>query len=182
MKKILLSSFFIATLLTSLNGYELNGKLDVKWTGFKTEKKAPVSGTFKDISIDITKADNLTTFLKSAKVEIQTASFYSKNSFRDKNITSTLFALVSAEKIEGYISEVNEETKTLILQVSMNKVKKSVPMKYEITDNNITAKAMIDILDFDMDEPFAAFALKCAHYHENKSFSDVNIEFSIPYK
>ena len=182
MKKIIIYSLLAFGLLSNLNAYELNGPLEVKWTGFKTEKKVGVSGTFKDISLDIKKSDDFVEFLKSAKVEIQTLSFDSKNTFRDKNITSTLFSLATATKIEGYLENINTASKKMTLQVTMNKVKHAVPMTFKVKDGMIIAKGKIDILDYDMDEPFAAFALKCAHYHENKSFSDVDIEFTIPYK
>lgn len=183
MRKIILSSFFAFLIFSStLNAYELSEQIQIKWTGYKTEKKVAVSGTFKDISIDIEKSSTLTDFLKSAKVEIQTKSLDSNNSFRDKNITTTLFSILSLSKINSYISDVQEINKTLTLQINMNNIKKTVPMKYEILENKIIAKGMIDLLDFDMDESFSSFALKCAHYHENKSFSEVDIEFIIPFK
>ena len=182
MKKILLSSILAFGLVSSLNAYELNGDLGVKWTGFKTEKKAPVSGTFKEINLKITKSDDLSEFLKSAKVDIATASFDSKSPSRDKNITSTLFSLATSKTINGSIVAVDVAKKSLTLEVVMNEVKKEVPMTYEMINNNIVAKGSIEILDFDMKNPFMAFAKKCAVFHQNKSYSDVNIEFSIPYK
>jgi len=182
MKKILLSSILAFGLVSSLNAYELNGDLGVKWTGFKTEKKAPVSGTFKEINLNITKSDDLSEFLKSAKVDIATASFDSKSPSRDKNITSTLFSLATSKTINGSIVAVDVAKKSLTLEVVMNEVKKEVPMTYEMINNNIVAKGSIEILDFDMKNPFMAFAKKCAVFHQNKSYSDVNIEFSIPYK
>ncbi len=182
MKKILLSSILALGLSINLNAYEINGDLGVKWTGFKTEKKAPVSGTFKDIKLSIQNNSDLNKFLTSAKVEIQTASFDSKNPFRDKNITSTLFSLVSSKVIKGTIKSVNENNKSLVLNVTMNEVKKEVPMTYNIKDGEIIAKGSIEILDYDMKNPFIAFAQKCASFHANKSFSDVNIEFTIPFK
>jgi len=182
MKKILLSSILAFGLVSSLNAYELNGDLGVKWTGFKTEKKAPVSGTFKEINLNITKSDDLSEFLKSAKVDIATASFDSKSPSRDKNITSTLFSLATSKTINSSIVAVDVAKKSLTLEVVMNEVKKEVPMTYEMINNNIVAKGSIEILDFDMKNPFMAFAKKCAVFHQNKSYSDVNIEFSIPYK
>lgn len=182
MKKIFLTLLLSVGLLCSLNAYELDGNLTVKWTGFKTEKKVPVSGTFNDIKTDIKSSDNLSTFLKSAMVTIQTSSLESKNPVRNKNITSTLFSLVSAEQIKGTITKVNESTKELTLNVTMNEVSKSIPMKYEMTNGNIVAKGSIDILDFGMKNSFIAFSKKCAALHQNKSFSDVDIEFIIPFK
>jgi polyisoprenoid-binding protein YceI len=182
MKKILLSSILALGLSVNLNAYEVNGDLGVKWTGFKTEKKAPVSGTFKDIQLSIEKNDDLSKFLTSAKVEIKTASFDSKSPSRDKNITSTLFSLATSETIRGSVKSVDVENKTLVLNVTMNEVLKEVSMSYNIENSAIVAKGSIEILDFAMKDSFLAFAKKCAGFHQNKSFSDVNIEFAIPYK
>ncbi|MGA1939383.1 YceI family protein [Arcobacter sp. YIC-310] len=182
MKKFVISSLLSIGLLTSSYAYEQNGDLQVKWTGFKTEKKAPVSGSFKDISLNIKKADELSSFLKSANVKIKTASFDSKNPFRDKNITSTLFSLATAQTIEGSISDVDTQKQMLTLNLTMNEVTNKVPMKYEIKDNSIIAKGTIEILDYKMKDSFMQFAKKCAGFHQNKSFSDVNIEFTLPYK
>lgn len=182
MKKLLLSSTLALSLAIGLNAYEINGQLGVKWTGFKTEKKAPVSGTFKDIALDITKSDDLTMFLKSAKVKIETISFDSKNPFRDNNITSTLFSLATSKYITGSISSVNIDKKILMLDITMNEVKKTIPMKYTMSEGKIVAMGTIEILDFGMKNSFIEFAKKCAGFHQNKSFSDVNIEFTLPYK
>lgn len=181
MKRILL---LVATLglVLNLNAYELNGDLGVKWTGFKTEKKVAVSGTFNDIKFNIKNSDNLSNFLSTAKVEIQAKSLESKNPARNLNMTSTLFSLATSELITGSIENINEKDKTLTLNLSMNEVKKDIPMNYEIINGNIIAKGNIDILDFDMKSSFMAFAQKCAAFHANKSYSTVDIEFTIPFK
>ncbi|MGA1932729.1 YceI family protein [Arcobacter sp. YIC-464] len=182
MKKIVFCSFILLALITNLNAYEQNGDLLIKWTGFKTLKKTPVSGTFKDIEFSIIKNKKLEEFLKSAKVSINTSSFNSKDDFRDKNITSTLFSLASAKKIEASISKVNIKDRVLNLKLTMNETTKDVPMRFEILNDLIYAKGSIDILDYNMKNSFLAFAKKCASFHENKSYSDVEIEFSLPYK
>lgn len=182
MKKIFFSCILSIALLSSLSAYELDGNLGVKWTGFKTEKKVPVSGTFNDIKLDIKSSESLSTFLRSSSVSIKTASFESKNPSRNESIVSTLFSLSTAKTITGKILDVDEINKKLILEVTMNEVAKPISMEYEISENKILAKGTIDILDFDMKSSFMAFAKKCAVFHENKSFSDVNIEFTIPYK
>lgn len=182
MKKTILLSVLAFTLVSSLNAYELNGDLGVKWTGFKTEKKVAVSGTFNDIKLDIKDSEKLSAFLTSAKVKITTASFESKNPARNTSIISTLFSLASSKTIAGTISKVDEKEKTLILDVTMNEVTKPVSMTYEIIDGNIIAKGTLEILDYNMKDSFLAFAKKCATFHENKSYSDVDIEFTIPFK
>lgn len=182
MKKKLSLSILSLCLLSSLNAYEINGDLGVQWTGFKTEKKVAVSGSFNEINLDIKKSESLSEFLKSANVTINSISLESKNEGRNKSITSTLFALATAKDIKGAISEVNEAEKTLSLNVTMNEVTKAVPMTYEIVDGKIIAKGAIEILDYNLSGSFLAFAKECAAHHENKSYSDVNIEFTIPFK
>jgi polyisoprenoid-binding protein YceI len=182
MKKILLLSVFAFTLVSSLNAYELNGDLGVKWTGFKTEKKVPVSGTFNSIKLDIQSNDKLDDFLTSAKVEILSESLESMNPGRNKSMTSTLFSLATSKIIEGQITSVNEDEKSLMLDVTMNEVTNSVKMDYTIENGKIVASGGIDILDFSMQNSYMAFAKECAALHENKSFSEVDIEFTIPYK
>jgi len=182
MKKILLSSILALGLSINLSAYEIDGDLGVQWTGYKTAKKVAVSGTFKDIKININKSENLSEFLKSAKVSITTASFDSKNPGRDKSITSTLFSLASSETIYGNIKSVDEENKKLILNMTMNEVTKEVLMSYDMKDSKIVAKGNIDILDFSMKSSFLAFAKKCEVFHENKSYSEVGIAFTLPYK
>lgn len=182
MKKTLLLTIFAFSLVSGLNAYELNGELGVKWTGFKTEKKVAVSGTFNDIKLDIKSSDKLTDFLTSATAKIASASLESKNPGRNLSITSTLFSLASAKTISGTITKVDENEKTLTLDVTMNEVTKAIPMTYEIIEGNIIAKGTIEILDFNMKDSFLAFAKECAALHENKSYTDVNIEFTIPFK
>ena len=75
-----------------------------------------------------------------------------------------------------------EDEKTLILNVTMNEVTNPVRMDYTIENGKIVASGGIDILDFSMQKSYLAFAKKCADLHENKSFSEVDIEFTIPYK
>lgn len=182
MKKVLIASILSLGLVSSLSAYELNGEVGVKWTGFKTEKKAPVSGTFNNIKLSIKSSDNLSIFLKSSMVTIVSNSLESKNPARNLNMTSTIFSLATSKLIKGSIKDVNEMKKSLTLNVTMNEVTKAIPMTYEVSNGNIIAKGAIDILDFDMKNPFIAFAKKCSAFHQNKSFSDVGIEFTIPYK
>ena len=55
-------------------------------------------------------------------------------------------------------------------------------MAYEVKDNKVVAKASIEILDFALGESFAALAKKCAPFHQNKTYSDVDISFTLPFK
>ena len=179
--KLLLGSFFLFAFVTA-NAYEVNGDLEVKWTGYKTEKKVPVSGTFNEIKLDISKNENFEDFLKSAKVKINTLTFDSGLEVRNKSIITTLFSLKSSEEIRGVIKNVNTSSKTLILNLTMNEVKKDVFLSYEVKNGMLIAKGLIDILDYSLDESFAKFAKECFILHQGKSYSEVNIEFVLPFK
>lgn len=182
MKKILFSSIMSLSLISGLSAYELNGDLGVQWTGYKTPKKVAVSGTFDDVKISIEKHDDLVAFLKSAKADIKTASFNSKNPGRDKSIIGSLFSLATSANIIGSISQVNEKDKTLVLDFTMNEISKKVPMNYIVENNNIVATGKIDMLDFGMDKPYKAFSEVCGTLHQGVSYSEVGIKFTLPYK
>ncbi|NVJ53192.1 MAG: YceI family protein [Campylobacteraceae bacterium] len=179
--KLLLGAFFLFASL-SLNAYELNGDLKVGWTGYKTEKKVGVSGTFKDVDLQITKNDDFVKFLKSAKVKIDTSSLDSGLEIRNKSMVSTLFSLKSSEKILASIANINENNGALTLMLTMNEVTKSIPMKYSVKDNKVVASGVIDILDYSMSESFAKFAKECFNLHKGKTFSEVTISFELPFK
>ncbi|AXK48540.1 hypothetical protein CRU87_08095 [Aliarcobacter trophiarum LMG 25534] len=182
MKKKILLSVLAFGLASSLNAYELNGDLGVKWTGFKLASKVGVSGTFNTINLDIKKSESLTEFLKSAKVKIDTKSFESNDAGRNNSIVSTLFSLASSKTIEGTILSVDETKKSLVLNLVMNETTKPITMSYEINDGKVVAKGVIDILDFNMKSSYEAFSKVCSALHENVSYSDVNIEFTLPFK
>lgn len=182
MKKVVLSTILAFGLTSSLSAYELNGDFNLKWTGFKLASKVGVSGTFKTINLDIKKSESLTEFLKSAKVKIDTKSLESNDAGRNSNIVSTIFSLASSETIEGTILSVDEAKNSLVLNLVMNQTTKPITMSYEIIDSKVVAKGVIDILDFDLATSYKAFTEVCGALHENVSYSDVNIEFTLPFK
>ncbi|RXJ86830.1 YceI family protein [Arcobacter sp. CECT 8985] len=182
MKMKLLASIFLLFAFVSANAYELNGDLRVQWTGYKTEKKVGVSGSFKDVKLEIKSSDDFSKFLKSANVKINTLSLDSGLEVRNKSMVSTLFSLKSAEEITASIIEVDADTNNLVLQVTMNGVTNDVSMQYMIKDSKVMAKGEIDILDYHMSEPFAKFAKECFDLHKGKTFSEVTIAFELPFK
>jgi hypothetical protein len=182
MKTKLILGLTLLFALVSANAYELNGDLNLKWTGFKTAQKVGVSGTFKNVEFKISKNDDFAEFLKSANVKIDTLSFDSGLDVRNKSIVSTLFSLKSSENILATISKVDMKNKTLTLKLTMNEVTKNVPMTYYINKGSIIAKGQIDILDYNMSDSFAKFAKACFDLHEGKSYSEVHIAFTLPFK
>lgn len=183
MKNIILKPLLVSLLLTlSAFAYEAS-TINVNWIGYKTQAKAGVPGTFDSVKLDIQKSDDFKTFLNSAKVSIDSSSLNSKMKFRDTNIVTTLFKLSSAKEISAVVKKVNGDISkgSLDVEIMMNKNTKTIPMNYTVEANKLTATGSIDILDFAMNDSFAAFAAKCKPFHAGKTWTEVTVSFELPF-
>ncbi len=169
-------------LASTLSAYEQNGDVAIKWTGFKLASKVGVSGSFNIIESKTTPSDNFVEFLKSASVSIPTASFESNDKGRNENIISTLFSPTTAANISAKIVSVDESDKSMIVEITMNEVVNKTIMKYDVNDGKLIAKGAINVLDFNLSNPFLAFAKKCQSFHEGYSYPNVDLEFSLAFK
>lgn len=184
MKNMIIKSLLVSSLLsTGAFAYEASN-VNVNWIGFKTQAKAGVAGTFDKTSLGITKNDDFLKFLSSATVTIDALSLNSKMAFRDKNITSTLFQLVNVTEIKAKVLKASGDDKmgTLDVEIDMNNTKKVIPMKYTVESGVLKANGSLEILDFAMEDSFAAFAAKCKPFHAGKTWSEVAVSFDLPFK
>lgn len=183
MKNITLKIVFIC-LFFSISAYAYEASdVNIKWTGFKTELKKGVPGTFDKINLDINSNDDFKKFLQSAKVYIDTESLNSNVKTRDNNIISTLFHLEGAKMIYVTVNKVNGDMSSgkLLLEIIMNKVSQVVSMDYKVKEQKVIANGTIDILDFSMNDSFKAFATKCSKLHAGKTWTQVDIYFELPF-
>jgi hypothetical protein len=92
--------------------------------------------------------------------------------------------------INGFIKKLTEnETATakivgvsesdVDLEVNLNGVTKVLIMPYSITEGVLTASASADVLDFNAAEAFKNLEQLCAGYHYGKTWSDVDLSFSV---
>lgn len=184
MLKNVTRSILISSLLSvGAFAYEASN-VNVNWTGYKTEGKAAVSGTFDKVNLEIAKDDNFSKFLSSAKVSIDPYTINTKMKFRDNNISSTLFKIANVNEIKANVKKVmgDEAKGKLDVEINMNGVSKIVPMNYTVEASAIKAEGVIDILNFSMNESFAAFAAKCKPFHAGKTWSEVTVSFNLPFK
>ena len=183
MKNIIIKSLLIGSLL-SVNtlAYEASS-VKVKFVGYKSKAKTGVEGNFDKVKLEIQKNNDFMAFLTSSKVIIDSSSVNTKIKFRDKNINTTLFKPDSLKEIIAMIKKVNGDMKkgTLDVEIIMNKVSKTISMPYTNSNNTLMAQGTIDVLDFAMNNSYAAFAAKCKPFHAGKSWSDVAISFELPY-
>ena len=184
MKRIFLKSIITASLLAAnALAYEASS-VNVNWTGYKTQAKGPVGGTFDKVNLKIEKNDDFAKFLSSASVSIDPYSLNSKMPFRDNNITSTLFKVANVNEIKAMVKKVNGDNKagTLDVEITMNNKSKVIPMEYKVEASTLKAQGKIEILDFAMNESFNAFATKCKPFHAGKTWSEVGVAFELPFK
>jgi polyisoprenoid-binding protein YceI len=155
-------------------------KAKTTWTAYKTPKKVGVNGSFTTISYTAQEAENLNLFLKSAKVEIDTESVNSGLKERDDKLLKFFFKLMKNSKIKAHVENIKDDTALVI--ISMNNVKKEVPMKYTFDKNLLTLTGDIDILNWSLDKALASINKACFVLHEKKTWSDVGLKIEVPVK
>lgn len=101
---------------------------------------------------------------------------------RNQNIANGLFKLFSDQgKIQAKVTAIH--AKTLDLSVTMNGVSKTVPMKYTVKNGVLEAKGKVELTDFNTAKALQNFAKICsAVWHKGKTWTDVDIAFSVPVK
>ena len=163
------------------------GAMNVEWTAYKTDKKIGVGGTFEGVTYKpVAKSgENFRSILVGSSVSIDTKSVNTKHESRDATLGKFFFEMMSQKNIEAKIVDIKADKSekgaprkgTLSVEIEMNGVKKTVPMKYSFSDGLFAAEGVIDILDFKADKALASIAKECFDLHEGKTWSEVSIGF-----
>ncbi len=172
----------ICSLVASLGlAYSANGDLKLEYTGYKTDKKVGVKGTFKDIKLTAKDNAKFADFAKGLSVDIDGSKVDTKLPMRDKNV-GIIFSKDS--KIKAMIKDVKGDEKkgVFVVAITMGGQSKDINFDYTADDSKIDASGKLDILDFGMNETFAAFAKKCSPFHSKKTWSEVDMTFTLPIK
>lgn len=197
MKKVLLSSI-LALLTTSVIAGECNytpdkdqfsfgftaygfpdKSYDVKDNTFTEYQLSSESGKLLNASIDIKTASVDTTadprnWDRSGEWPEPTLKM------RNQNIINGLFKnFTDGESIKATISGITSSD--IELSVTMNGVTKTVTMPYTVTDGVLNAKGTLDLADYNTDAAMQAFNAICSSsWHRGKTWTDVDIYFSVP--
>ena len=183
MKKTIGKLFLASAIMTSVYAYEAS-EVNVGFIGYKMQTKVGVPGVFDQAKLDIKSDVDFTKFLTSANVTIDISTLNTKMRMRDNNITSTLFKVANIKEIKAKVVKVtgDEMKGTVDVEIDMNNTKKVIPMTYVSKDGVLTAEGAIDVIDFTMTESLAAFAKKCKPFHAGKTWSEVSVSFTLPFK
>ena len=155
----------------------------LKWTAYKFTKKAGVSGTFDQITLNNTKeAEAPMDVLIGADFSIITASVNSGNLERDPKLVAHFFnKLIGTEIIVGKINSVNDGE--AVISITMNEKTVDVVGKVSLDGDKVLMEVSIDMADFDGLEAIASLNEVCSAQHtnedgESKLWPDVTIVVS----
>jgi hypothetical protein len=153
-------------------------KIDVKWVSYKTLAKIGVSGNFSKVDLKITNKDakDVQTLLTSARLDISLDAIDAHMDLKNSNIAKFFTALLDDKEIKTKIISATE--KNLQLEVTLNGTTQTIPMSYESTESKVTAKGVIDGLDFGLTKALKSLNINVSG-HKKKGWSDISISFEM---
>ncbi|QKF91438.1 hypothetical protein [Campylobacter sp. CCUG 57310] len=179
MNKIISSVVASMLLASSAFAFSAKGDPELGYIGYKTAAKTAVPGVFKKFEFKSTKSDKFADFAKSIEINIDSNGIETKpkTPLRDNRI----IAIFKKEPIMAKIVDVQgDENKGVFkLEITTNAVTKTYDAPYELKDGMLMAKAIIDVLDFNLNETFAKFAEECKALHAGKTWSETEVSLKL---
>lgn len=156
----------------------------VNWTAFKTPAKIGVKGSFTKPELETRQKKDvcLMSFLPTTTVHIDTSSVKTDSTERDANIVNAFFKNMTGEYIDAIIKRVDLEKKELSVEITMNDITQTIFMPFTYEDKTFHAIGKIDVLNFSASEALKALNTVCLKEHEGKTWSDVEVSFTIKMK
>lgn len=194
MRKVLMMLFAVATVASASGSCALTaGKsVDVTWKAYKTPAKIGVGGHFKEsvYKSEAVEAKSLSDLLVGASMVIDVSSVDSNNPERDAKLVNSFFEMMVGEDIKakvvalqtGDVKDGDPEVGTVTIAVTMNAITKEVPMTYRYHGGKVSALGVIDIFDFQAQSALSSINKACFDLHQGKTWSDVEIGFTMPVK
>ena len=182
---------FLVTLLATIGllqaecTVEMLTPVKVEWTAYKTPKKVGVDGGFlATVYHGKTEAKSLQELLLKSRVQLEVNNVDTKDPFRDAKLVQFFFNMMQGAVIEAdVISMQGSDVKgTLVITIAMNNKAIDVPLEYEVKDGLFRAKGVLNLLDFNAQEPLKMLTLNCYAPHEGKTWEDVAVGFSFTLK
>ena len=189
MKKIALSLILAFGFAQASCTFAQPTDVDVTFKAFKTPLKLGVGGHFTKVnySSSVKSAEDLNTLVAGSTVTIEVASVDSNNKGRDEKLLNDFFKQMAGPDIKAKIVSLVKnkdarKTGVATVSVTMNGVTREVPMKYSFSGGKLSADGVIDLLDFNASKALQAINKSCFDLHKGKTWSDVNIGFTMVIK
>jgi len=152
---------------------------EVQWTAFKTTDKKPVSGVFKTINFDKKMGATPIEALNGLEFSIPVSSIFSKNEERDGKLVASFFgAMLNTEFLKGKISMTEDSCE---ITITMNDTMHVIPFKFEIKDNMVMFKGIMNLENWNALGALEALNKVCFDQHKgddgvSKTWTDVEIK------
>ncbi len=189
MKKIALSLILAFGLAQASCNFAQPTNVDVTFKAFKTPLKLGVGGHFTKVNYksSVKSATDLNTLVAGSTVNIEVASVDSNNKGRDVKLLNDFFKQMAGPDIKAKIVSLKKDkdarkTGIATVLITMNGVTKNVPMKYSFSNGKLSANGVIDLFDFKAHKALKAINTACYDLHQGKTWSDVNIGFTMEIK
>jgi len=152
----------------------------VNWTAYKTTRKIPVSGVFKEVII-VNDHSGATVYkaFDGLKFSLPVSSIFSQSNLRDGKIKKSFFGkMINTSKISGTINLVDNTTG--LVKITMNGISEELPINFKISDNLITIDAVMDLNNWKAQVALEALNDACEDLHtgpdgETITWSEVKI-------
>lgn len=179
MNKIISSVVATMLLAGSVFAFSAKGEPQLEFAGYKAANKVAVGGVFKKFEFKSAKSDKFADFAKSIEINIDSNGIETKpkTPLRDNRI----IAIFKKEPIMAKVVDVQgDENKGVFkLEVTTNAVTKTYDAPYEMKDGTLTAKASVDVLDFNLNQTFEKFAQECKALHAGKTWSEAEVSLKL---
>ncbi len=158
--------------------------LTVKWTAYKTNDKVPVSGNFKKVIIEkSTYGHSVLDAVNAVEFGIPVNSVFTNNLERDEKLKQFFFAkMKDTEYIQGKVllKENNEGS----LDITMNGITASLPIKYNVVEQLITIKGVLNLDTWKGAIAINALNEACKDLHKgadgvSKTWNEVAVEANV---
>ncbi len=182
---------FLVTLLATIGllqaecMVEMSTPVKVEWTAYKTPKKIGVDGGFlATVYHGKTEAKNVQELLLHSRVQLEVNNVDTKDPFRDAKLVQFFFNMMQGAVIEAdIISMKGDNLKgSLVITIAMNNKAIDVPLTYSVKEGKFRAKGVLNLFDFNAQEPLKMLTLNCYAPHEGKTWEDVAVGFSFDMK
>lgn len=156
-------------------GKESGFKKELVWTAYKTPKKVPVSGSFKNISLTNTKEDKpLDESLEGAKFYIDGTTVSTGDTSRDGNLTLFFFKRLSSPEIYGSFGKFENNKVKISLTLNGKTITKE--FSYKLDKKMMMIQGSIDVLkDFNSEKAYTSLHRACFDLHEGKTWTEVDL-------
>jgi len=152
---------------------------EIQWTAYKTTAKKPVTGIFKTVNFKAKTGASPIEALNGLEFSIPVSSLFSKNEERDGKLIASFFgSMLNTEFLKGKIAMTE---KSCEITITMNDTMHTIPFTFEIKDNIVDFKGVMNLENWDALGAIKALNKVCLDLHKgddgvSKTWNDVAIQ------